>query len=182
MLYDGSPFARDGRILFDYAQRERFSHFGTSAKFIDAIAKRGLKPRETHPLPGLRMIVSTGSPLVPESYEYVYRDVKQDVCLSSISGGTDIMAAFADANPVLPVYAGELQCRSLGLAVEVYDEDGQCGRGAEGRAGVHQALSLDAARLLERPRRREATTRRTSPSTRTSGATATGASSPSAAP
>jgi acetoacetyl-CoA synthetase len=125
MLYDGSPFARDGRILFDYAQRERFSHFGTSAKFIDAIAKRGLKPRETYPLPGLRMIVSTGSPLVPESYDYVYRDLKPDVCLSSISGGTDIMAAFADANAVLPVYRGELQCRSLGLAVEVFDEEGR---------------------------------------------------------
>ena len=71
MLYDGSPFARDGRILFDYAQRESFSHFGTSAKFIDAIAKRGLKPRDIYPLPGLRMIVSTGSPLVPASYDYV---------------------------------------------------------------------------------------------------------------
>ncbi|MGH8720782.1 MAG: acetoacetate--CoA ligase, partial [Burkholderiales bacterium] len=114
MLYDGSPFAREGRILFDYAQRERFSHFGTSAKFIDAIAKRGLKPRESYPLPGLRMLVSTGSPLVPESYDYVYRDVKADVCLSSISGGTDIMAAFADANAVLPVHRGEMQCRSLG--------------------------------------------------------------------
>jgi acetoacetyl-CoA synthetase len=132
MLYDGSPFARDGRILFDYAQRERFSHFGTSAKFIDAIAKRGLKPRESYPLPGLRMIVSTGSPLVPESYDYVYRDVKADVCLSSISGGTDIMAAFADANAVLPVYRGELQSRSLGLAVEVYDEAGVAVVGKKG--------------------------------------------------
>jgi acetoacetyl-CoA synthetase len=132
MLYDGSPFARDGRILFDYAQRERFSHFGTSAKFIDAIAKRGLKPREAYPLPGLRMIVSTGSPLVPESYDYVYRDVKADVCLSSISGGTDIMAAFADANAALPVYRGELQCRSLGLAVEVFDEAGRSVVGGKG--------------------------------------------------
>ena len=124
MLYDGSPFARDASILFEYAQRERFSHFGTSAKFIDAVAKRGLKPREHYPLPGLRMVVSTGSPLVPESYDYVYRNIKPDVCLSSISGGTDIMAAFADANAVLPVYRGELQCRSLGLAVEVFDEEG----------------------------------------------------------
>ena len=132
MLYDGSPFARDARILFDYAQRERFSHFGTSAKFIDAVAKRGVKPAETHPLPGLRMILSTGSPLVAESYEYVYRDVKRDVCLSSISGGTDIMAAFADANPVLPVYPGELQCRSLGFAVQVYDEAGNAVVGQKG--------------------------------------------------
>ncbi|HEU4644418.1 MAG TPA: acetoacetate--CoA ligase [Burkholderiales bacterium] len=132
MLYDGSPFAREGRILFDYAQRERFSHFGTSAKFIDAIAKRGLKPRETYPLPGLRMIISTGSPLVPESYDYVYRELKSDVCLASISGGTDIMAAFADANAVLPVYRGELQCRSLGLAVEVFDEQGEAVVGEKG--------------------------------------------------
>jgi acetoacetyl-CoA synthetase len=132
MLYDGSPFARDGRILFEYAQRERFTHFGTSAKFIDAIAKRGLAPREFAPQPGLRMLISTGSPLVPESYDYVYREIKADVCLSSISGGTDIMAAFADANPVLPVYRGELQCRSLGLAVEVFDEQGNAVVGKKG--------------------------------------------------
>ena len=132
MLYDGSPFARGARILFDYAAEERCTHFGTSAKFVDAIAKRGLKPRETHELGALRMIISTGSPLVPESYDYVYARVKKDVCLSSISGGTDIMAAFADANPVLPVYRGELQCRSLGLAVEVFDEQGNSVVGEKG--------------------------------------------------
>jgi acetoacetyl-CoA synthetase len=132
MLYDGSPFARGARILFDYAAEERCTHFGTSAKFVDAIAKRGLKPRETHELGALRMIISTGSPLVPESYDYVYAHVKKDVCLSSISGGTDIMAAFADANPVLPVYRGELQCRSLGLAVEVFDEQGNSVVGEKG--------------------------------------------------
>jgi acetoacetyl-CoA synthetase len=124
MLYDGSPFERNGAILWDYAEKERITHFGCSAKYIDALEKRGLAPIETHPLPDLRMILSTGSPLVPESYDYVYAKVKADVCLSSISGGTDIMAAFADANPVLPVYRGELQCRSLGTAVEVYDENG----------------------------------------------------------
>ncbi|HMA90695.1 MAG TPA: acetoacetate--CoA ligase [Burkholderiales bacterium] len=132
MLYDGSPFARGARILFDYAAEERCTHFGTSAKFVDAIAKRGLKPRETHNLGTLRMIISTGSPLVAESYDYVYAHVKKDVCLSSISGGTDIMAAFADANPVLPVYRGELQCRSLGLAVEVFDEQGNSVVGEKG--------------------------------------------------
>ncbi|MEW6688231.1 MAG: acetoacetate--CoA ligase [Pseudomonadota bacterium] len=125
MLYDGSPFERGGRILFDYAEQERFTQFGTSAKFIDAMEKRGLAPAETHDLSALRMIVSTGSPLVPESYDYVYAKVKRDVCLSSISGGTDIMAAFADANAILPVYRGELQCRSLGMAVEVFDEKGE---------------------------------------------------------
>jgi len=125
MLYDGSPFARNGRILFDYAEKERITHFGTSAKFIDAIAKRGLRPRDTHELGALRMILSTGSPLAPESFDYVYDAVKGDVCLSSISGGTDIMGAFADANAVLPVYRGELQCRSLGMAVEVFNEKGE---------------------------------------------------------
>ncbi|MGH6628353.1 MAG: acetoacetate--CoA ligase, partial [Burkholderiales bacterium] len=124
MLYDGSPFERGGNILFDYAQQERFSHFGTSAKFIDALEKRALAPIETHKFPALRMLLSTGSPLVPESYDYVYAKLKKDVCLASISGGTEIMAAFADASPVLPVYRGELQCRSLGMAVEVYDEAG----------------------------------------------------------
>jgi acetoacetyl-CoA synthetase len=124
LLYDGSPFERGGRILFDYAAAERCTHFGTSAKFIDAIEKRDLRPAETHDLASLRMILSTGSPLVAESYDYVYEHVKADVCLSSISGGTDIMAAFGDANPVLPVYRGELQCRSLGMAVEVFDEGG----------------------------------------------------------
>jgi len=132
MLYDGSPFARNGRILFDYADQERFTHFGTSAKYIDAIATRGLRPRDTHDLAALRMILSTGSPLAPESFDYVYDAVKNDVCLSSISGGTDIMAAFADANPILPVYRGELQCRSLGIAVEVFDPEGNALVGEKG--------------------------------------------------
>jgi acetoacetyl-CoA synthetase len=125
LLYDGSPFARNARILFDYAERERITHFGTSAKFIDAIAKRGLQPIATHDLSGLRMLISTGSPLSPESFDYVYRSIKRDACLSSVSGGTDIMGAFADGCAILPVYRGELQCRSLGMAVEVYDEDGR---------------------------------------------------------
>ena len=89
MLYDGSPFVRDAAVTFDFCQAEHFSHYGTSARFIDAIAKRGLKPRHTHRLESVRMIVSTGSPLVPESYDYVYRDVKKDVCLASISGGRE---------------------------------------------------------------------------------------------
>ena len=125
MMYDGSPFEKNGSILFDYAEKERITHFGTSAKFIDALEKRGMAPIETHSLPELRMILSTGSPLVAESYDYVYEKVKADVCLSSISGGTDIMAAFADAHPVLPVYRGEMQSRSLGSAVEVWNEAGE---------------------------------------------------------
>ena len=132
MLYDGSPFARDGRILFDYAQKERFSHLGTSAKFLDACSKRGLRPGDQHDLPGLRMIISTGSPLAPESYDYVYGAVKKDVCLASISGGTDIMGAFIDASAVLPVYRGELQCRGLGMAVDVFNEEGESVVGEKG--------------------------------------------------
>ena len=132
MLYDGSPFVSDGAITFDFCEAERFTHYGTSAKFIDAIAKRGLKPRATHNLDAVRMVISTGSPLVPESYDYVYRDFKPDVCLSSISGGTDLMASFADASPILPVYRGELQCRGLGMDVRVYDEDGGELRGGKG--------------------------------------------------
>ncbi|HVJ13532.1 MAG TPA: acetoacetate--CoA ligase [Burkholderiales bacterium] len=125
MLYDGSPFARNAKLLFDYAEKERITHFGTSAKFLDALHKRALRPRDTHDLAALRMMISTGSPLAPESFDYVYSAIKDDVCLSSISGGTDIMGAFADASPVLPVYRGELQCRSLGMAVEVFDENGE---------------------------------------------------------
>src|SRR6185369_9816551 len=125
LLYDGSPFERNGSILFDYAEQERCTHFGVSAKYIDALEKRGLAPIETHKLEPMRMMLSTGSPLVPESYDYVYTRVKSDVCLSSISGGTDIMAAFADANPVLPVYRGEIQCRSLGTAVEVFNDQAE---------------------------------------------------------
>ena len=132
MLYDGSPFARNGRILFDYAEKERITHFGTSAKFIDALGKRGLRPRETHDLASLWMIVSTGSPLAPESYDYVYEAVKKDVCLASISGGTDIMGAFAEASAVLPVYRGEMQCRSFGMAVDVFDEEGNSIVGRKG--------------------------------------------------
>jgi acetoacetyl-CoA synthetase len=132
MLYDGSPFARDAMMLFDYAQKERITHFGTSAKFIDALAKRGVRPLDAHDLPGVRMIISTGSPLAPESFDYVYAAVKKDVCLASISGGTDIMGAFVDASAVLPVYRGELQCRSLGMAVEVFDEEGESVVGKKG--------------------------------------------------
>src|SRR5690606_21602638 len=125
MLYDGSPFARHARILLDYAEQERITHFGTSAKFLDSLAKRGLRPRETHDLSSMRMLLSTGSPLAPETYDYVYEAIQPNVCLASVSGGTDIMGAFADASPVLPVYRGELQSRSLGMAVEVFDEHGQ---------------------------------------------------------
>ena len=140
MMYDGSPFERNGNILWDYAEKEHFTHFGTSAKYIDAMEKRGMAPIENCKLPDLRMILSTGSPLVAESYDYVYSKVKADVCLSSISGGTDVMAAFADANAVLPVYRGEMQCRSLGTAVEVWNDAGEPVIGEKGELVVTKPL------------------------------------------
>jgi acetoacetyl-CoA synthetase len=125
LLYDGSPFIEEGRILFDYADAERTTHLGTSAKFIDAIAKAGVEPAKTHRLEHLRTVLSTGSPLAPEGFDFVYRAIKKDVCLSSISGGTDICGCFVLGNPILPVWRGEIQCRALGLKVEVFDENGR---------------------------------------------------------
>lgn len=125
VLYDGSPFAPKPDILFDIAEREKVSVFGTSAKYIAALEKAGCKPRETHQLDALKTILSTGSPLAHESFDYVYRDIKTDLCLSSISGGTDIVSCFALGNPTLPVYRGELQCKGLGMAVDIFNEEGQ---------------------------------------------------------
>ncbi|MBL8443414.1 MAG: acetoacetate--CoA ligase [Zoogloeaceae bacterium] len=125
LLYDGSPFIGKGTILFDYAEAESMTHFGTSAKFIDAIAKIDLKPREEYKLDALRAMMSTGSPLAPEGFEYVYREIKADLQLSSISGGTDIISCFVLGCPVLPVWRGEIQCKGLGMAVEVFDEQGR---------------------------------------------------------
>lgn len=125
MLYDGSPFAPGPAVLFDYVDDEKITHFGVSAKYIDACENAGLKPRESHKLESLRVILSTGSVLTPASFDYVYRDVKDDVCLSSISGGTDILSCFALGNVNLPVYKGELQCRGLGMDVAVYDPEGK---------------------------------------------------------
>ncbi|BBK35395.1 acetoacetate-CoA ligase [Allostella sp. ATCC 35155] len=132
LLYDGSPFHPDGNVLWDFADAERMTLFGTSAKYIDALAKAGLEPGTTHDLATVRTITSTGSPLAPEGFEYVYRSVKTDVCLSSISGGTDIISCFALGNPIGPVWAGELQVRGLGMAVAVYDDEGRPVRGEKG--------------------------------------------------
>jgi acetoacetyl-CoA synthetase len=132
LLYDGSPFAAGGTVLFDYAAAEQMTHFGTSAKFIDAAAKLGLQPGKTHDLAALRAMFSTGSPLSPEGFDWVYREIKQDILLASISGGTDIVSCFVLGNPVLPVYRGEIQCRGLGMAVDVFDDVGQSERGEKG--------------------------------------------------
>lgn len=132
LLYDGAPTLDDGALLFDYAQAEGMTHFGASARFLDAIAKAGLEPRHTHDLSALRMLLSTGSPLVAEGFDYVYRDIKPDLSLASISGGTDIVSCFVLGNPNLPVWRGEIQCAGLGMGVEVFDADGRPVAGQKG--------------------------------------------------
>ncbi|RUO77287.1 acetoacetate--CoA ligase [Idiomarina seosinensis] len=132
VLFDGSPFAPEPEFLWDVADEEGISVFGTSAKYLAAQEKAEVKPRESHELEKLRAILTTGSVLPPESFDYVYRDIKQDVCLSSISGGTDIVSCFALGCPILPVYRGELQCRGLGLAVNVYNDQGKPVQGEKG--------------------------------------------------
>ncbi|PIE23775.1 MAG: acetoacetate--CoA ligase [Planctomycetota bacterium] len=131
LLYDGHPL-KPAQQLWDYAAAERCTHFGTSAKYLEMCAKEGLRPRETHDLDELRCLFSTGSPLAPESFDYVYRDIAADLQLSSISGGTDIISCFVLGNPVLPVRRGRLQCRGLGMKVDVFDAEGKPLREAKG--------------------------------------------------
>jgi len=132
LLYDGSPFYPGPTAMFDIAQEEKMTMFGTSAKYIASLEKAGMKPKESHDLTHLKTICSTGSPLAHESFEYVYRDIKSDLCLSSISGGTDIISCFALGNPILPVYPGELQCLGLGMDVRIFDSDGNAIRNQKG--------------------------------------------------
>ena len=132
VLYDGSPFMDEGRCLWRLAADEQLTIFGTSAKYVSALEKAGRKPGSEFDLSALRTILSTGSPLAPEGFEYVYRDVAADVQLSSIAGGTDIISCFVLGNPLLPVRRGEIQCRGLGMAVEVFDDEGRPLRGHQG--------------------------------------------------
>ncbi len=125
MLYDGSPFYPGPNVLFDFADKYKMTVFGTSAKYIDAVNKSGLRPRNSHNLSSVRAILSTGSPLASESFEFVYTSIKSDVCLSSVSGGTDIAACFVCGNPTAPVYRGEIQAPALGMAVEIWDDTGK---------------------------------------------------------
>ena len=125
VLFDGSPFHPGPGILWDIAQEERIDVFGTSAKWIDAQKKAGMRPVASHDLSSVRAILSTGSPLLPESFDYVYADIKPDVQLASISGGTDIVSCFVLGNPAGPVWRGEIQMRGLGLAVDIWDDDGR---------------------------------------------------------
>ena len=132
LLYDGSPFHPDGNVVFDLADAEAMTLLGTSAKFIDAVRKAGLEPIKTHALSHLRMIASTGSPLAPEAFDFVYASIKADVHLASIAGGTDIVSCFMGGNPTAPVWRGEIQTRALAMAVDVFDDDGKPVRGEKG--------------------------------------------------
>ncbi len=132
VLYDGSPFHPGARALWKMAAEEGVTVFGTSAKYLAAVEKVGVKPARSFDLGKLRAILSTGSPLLPESYDYVGREIGEEIQLASISGGTDIISCFALGNPVAPVYRGELQCRGLGMAVAVYDEAGNESVGRKG--------------------------------------------------
>ena len=132
LLFDGSPFAPNGNVLFDYADAEKMTYFGTSAKFIDALRKSGLEPKKTHDLSTVRTISSTGSPLAPEGFRFVYDGIKEDVHLASISGGTDIVSCFVLGIPTLPVWTGEIQGAGLGMAMDVWDDDGKPVRGEKG--------------------------------------------------
>jgi acetoacetyl-CoA synthetase len=132
LLYDGSPFQPGPGALWQMAEEERLTVFGTSAKYLSSLQKSDFVPAEKVDLSPLRALLSTGSPLLPEGFDYVYRAVKADLQLASISGGTDIVSCFALGCPIRPVYRGELQCRGLGLAVQIFDEAGRPLRGARG--------------------------------------------------
>ncbi len=125
VLFDGAPFFRDGRILWEIAEREGISIFGTSAKYLSALENTAVRPANDFQLPRLKTVLSTGSPLAPESFDFVYEAIGDDLQLSSISGGTDILSCFALGNPLLPVRRGELQCRGLGMAVQIFNDNGQ---------------------------------------------------------
>ncbi|HUU73160.1 MAG TPA: acetoacetate--CoA ligase [Burkholderiales bacterium] len=132
LLYDGSPAYPTQSVLFDFADAEDMTVFGTSAKYIDALNKLGLRPMKTHRLQSLKTMTSTGSPLVPEGFDYVYQHIKKDILLSSISGGTDIVSCFVLGDPTLPVYRGEIQRRGFGLNVQVFNDDGEAVVGEKG--------------------------------------------------
>ena len=132
VLFDGSPFHPDPGVLWRIAEREGLAVFGTSAKYLSALEKAGYRPADNVRLPRLASVLSTGSPLAPSSFDFVYEHIKKDLQLSSIAGGTDIIGCFISGNPMLPVLRGELQCAALGLAVDVFDDRGRPVRGQKG--------------------------------------------------
>ncbi len=132
ILYDESPFYPTNEVLFEYAEQEGVGLFGTSASYLRQLEKQEVSPRRLFNLSALKTLCSTGSVLPPESFDFVYREIKEDLCLASIAGGTDIISCFTLGNPTLPVYRGECQCIGLGMDVQVWDENGQCPMGAQG--------------------------------------------------
>jgi acetoacetyl-CoA synthetase len=140
LLYDGSPFHPEAGALFDLAERERCAVFGVSAKYLDAAGKAGLEPARSHDLSPMRTILSTGSPLAPEGFDFVYQKIKANVCLSSISGGTDILSCFVGGDPTGPVFRGEIQAAGLGMDVAVFDEGGRTVRGEKGELVCRRAF------------------------------------------
>ncbi|UOE75029.1 acetoacetate--CoA ligase [Parageobacillus thermoglucosidasius] len=124
VLYDGSPTYPDGNALWELAEKARITHFGTSAAFINICMKHGIKPKESYDFSGLEAVLSTGSPLTAEGFLWVYENVKDDICLVSCSGGTDVCTAFVGGSPMLPVRAGVISCRALGAKVQAFDESG----------------------------------------------------------
>jgi acetoacetyl-CoA synthetase len=132
LLYDGSPFAPSPTILFDYTEQEKMTLFGISAKYIDSLRKENISPTKTHDLSSLKILTSTGSPLVPESFDSIYEHIKKDLCVASISGGTDIISCFVLGNPMAPVWRGEIQAPGLGMAVDIFDDNGHSLQGEKG--------------------------------------------------
>jgi acetoacetyl-CoA synthetase len=132
VLYEGSPFAPDRDVLWRIAERERVTHFGTSPKYLAALEKDGGAPGASFDLGSLRTVLSTGSPLAPEQFDFVHDRIKRDVQVASISGGTDIISCFCLGNPWLPVYRGEIQCRGLGMKTQVFDDSGRAVVGQQG--------------------------------------------------
>ena len=139
-LYDGAPFYPDSNAMWAMAEELGITVFGTSAKFIAASEDAGNNPRKTTDLSSVRIILSTGSPLMEENFDYIYKDVKEDVQLSSISGGTDIISCFAGGSPMLPVYRGELQCSGLAMDVDAFDLNGNSIRNEKGELVCKQAF------------------------------------------
>ena len=125
LLYDGSPVHPDENVLFDFIDEQRAAFFGVSARYLDAVRRSGLRPCDSHRFDSLRTIASTGSPLMPEAFDFVYEHIRSDVLLASISGGTDILSCFVGPNPCGPVHRGEIQAPGLGMAVEVWNESGE---------------------------------------------------------
>ncbi|HYC87414.1 MAG TPA: acetoacetate--CoA ligase, partial [Chryseosolibacter sp.] len=140
VLYDGSPAFPDLSVLWEFAHQAGIHHFGTSAAFILANMKADISPAKKYPLPALRSIGSTGSTLPPEGFDFIYEHVKKDVWLASMSGGTDVCSAFVGGNPLLPVYAGEIQCRALGCRLEAFDEEGHAVTGKVGEMVITQPM------------------------------------------